>query len=231
MEKLQNATKSLRATFCQSPLCGNEMNTTSMIGIGLLLAIGLLICLYLVALPKPLSGIPYTRKSLFSPFGDAFDFVNYTKQTGEGFRWFATKSRELQSPIFQVFLGPFRKPIVVLADIQEIIDISSRRTKEFDRGGYLTEWVGILFPEGTISMPSHEKFKQQRNIWAVTMTTQFLNTVSAEIIHRHTCSLVALWKTKAAIAHGRPFEVSDDIKQVTFDMVRIDAQRQRYNWR
>ncbi|KAI1412826.1 cytochrome P450 [Hypoxylon sp. FL1857] len=180
----------------------------------------LLASLYWAALPKPLAGIPYTRKSRWQLFGDAFDFVNYSKETGEGFRWFATKAAELQSPIFQVFLAPLSKPIVVVTDIQEIIDMSTRRAREFDRGGFLTGWVGILFPEGTISMPSHDKFKDQRNIWSSTMTSQFLNSVSAKTIHKHTVSLVNLWSTKVQLANGRPFEVSDDLKQVTFDMVR-----------
>ncbi|KAJ9485207.1 hypothetical protein VN97_g8148 [Penicillium thymicola] len=198
-----------------------EYAATNIVTTSILLITTLLMFTFYAALPKPIPGVPYTQKSRWSPFGDAVDFVNYTKQTGEGFRWFATKSRELQSPIFQVFLGPFRKPIVVVADIQELIDISSRRTKEFDRGGFLTEWVGILFPEGTISMPSHDKFKQQRNTWAVTMTSQFLNTVSARTIHQHTISLVRLWATKVALAKGRPFEViwtaatGDDLGLIT----------------
>ena len=181
----------------------------------------LLTFIYWEALPKPLPGIPYTKKSRWHAFGDAFDFVKYTKDTGEGFRWFATKAAELQSPVFQVFLAPFSKPVVIVADIQEVIDMSTRRTKEFDRGGFLTGWVGLLFPEGTISMPSHDKFKDQRNIWSSTMTSQFLNSVSARMIHQHTSSLVKLWATKTQRADGRPFEVSDDLKQVTFDMVEL----------
>ena len=176
---------------------------------------------YLASLPKPIPGIPYTKRSRWQIFGDAFDFVQYSKDTGEGFRWFATKAAELQSPIFQVFLAPFSRPTVVIADIQEIIDISTRRTKEFDRGGFLSGWVGILFPQGTISMPSHEKFKDQRNIWSSTMTSQFLNSVSARTICQHTSRLIELWTTKACMARGSPFEVSDDLKQVTFDMVGI----------
>ena len=177
--------------------------------------------IYWEGLPKPLPGIPYTKKSRWHLFGDAFDFVKYTKDTGEGFRWFATKAAELQSPVFQVFLAPFSKPIVIVADIQEVIDMATRRTKEFDRGGFITGWVGILFPEGTLSMPSHDKFKDQRNIWSSTMTSQFLNSVSAKSIHQHTSSLVKLWATKTQRAEGRPFEVSEDIKQVTFDMVEL----------
>ena len=106
----------------------------------------LLTFIYWEALPKPLPGIPYTMKSRWHPFGDAFDFVKYTKDTGEGFRWFATKAAELQSPIFQFFLAPFSNQVVVVANIQEVIDMSTSGTKEFDRGGLLTGWVGILFP-------------------------------------------------------------------------------------
>ena len=158
--------------------------------------------IYWKGLPKPLPGIPYSKKSRWHPFGDAFDFVKYTKDTGEGFRWFATKAAELQSPVFQVFLAPFSKPVVIVADIQEVIDMATRRTKEFDRGGFLTGWVGILFPEGTISMPFHDMFQDQRNIWSSTMTSQFLNSVSAKAIHQHTSSLVKLWATKTQRAEG-----------------------------
>lgn len=175
--------------------------------------------IYYEAIPKPIPGIPYTHRTRWNPFGDAFDFVRYTKETGEGWRWFATKAAELQSPVFQVFIAPFSKPIVVVADIQEIIDMATRRTKEFDRGGYVTKWVGMLFPQGTMSMPSHNKFKDQRNIWSSTMTSEFLNGVSAKTIHQHTSNLVKLWATKTERADGRPFEVSDDLKQITFDMV------------
>ena len=44
------------------------------------------IFIYWEGLPKPLPGIPYTKKSRWHPFGDAFDFVKYIKDTGEGFR-------------------------------------------------------------------------------------------------------------------------------------------------
>ncbi|KAM7214800.1 Cytochrome P450 [Rhypophila decipiens] len=174
---------------------------------------------YWEALPRPLPGIPYTTRSRWRFFGDGLDFVQYNKDTGEGFRWFATKAAELQSPIFQVFLAPFSRPIVVVTDIQEIIDMSTRRTREFDRGGFLSGWVGLLFPEGTISMPSHEKFKDQRNIWSSTMTSQFLQAVSAPSIYQHTENLVKLWALKISQADGHAFEVSDDLKQVTFDMI------------
>lgn len=214
-ETLFLAIQSFKETTFDAPIFSNIP------AIRVLLITASLTFIYWKALPKPLPGIPYIHKSRWNPFGDAFEFIKYKKNTGEGFRWFATKSAELQSPIFQVFLGPFSKPIVIVADIQELIDMSTHRTKEFDRGGFLAEWLGILFPEGTISMPSHDKFKSQRSTWASTMTSQFLNSVSAKTIHLHTSSLIKLWATKAQLGKSRPFEVSADIKQVTFDMVRL----------
>ncbi|KAM0795809.1 hypothetical protein BDR22DRAFT_893790 [Usnea florida] len=76
-----------------------------------------------------------STQSRWHPFGDTFDFVKYTKDTEEGFRWFTTKAAELQSLVSQ---APFSKPVVIVADIQEVIDMATRRTKEFDRGGFLT---------------------------------------------------------------------------------------------
>ncbi len=98
--------------------------------------------------------------------------------------------------------------------------MSTWRARDFDRGGFLTSWVGILFPKATMSMPSHDKFKDQRNICSSTMTSPFLNTVSAKTNHHHTSNLVKLWTTKTLIADGRPFEVLDDVRQVIFDRVR-----------
>lgn len=190
---------------------------TSPLSTSIVLLTTLIILTYYKALPKPIPGIPYPQKSRWSLFGDAFEFVNYAKETGEGFRWFAKKSAELQSPIFQVFLAPFSNPIVVVADIQEIVDMSSRRSHEFDRGGFIKEWMGVLFPEGTIAMHTTNKFRLQRSVWASSMTSQFLNTVSAKTIYHHTFSLVKLWETKSRM--GNVFEVSDDLKHATFDMV------------
>ncbi|KAM7202687.1 Cytochrome P450 [Rhypophila sp. PSN 637] len=152
-------------------------------------------------------------------FGDGLDFVQYNKDTGEEFRWLATKAAELQSPIFQVSLAPFSRPIVVVTDIQEIIDMSTRRTPEFDCGGSLSGWAGLLLPDGTMSMPSHERFKDQRNIWYSTMTSQFLQAISAPSIYQHTKKLVKLWAPKISQAGGHAFEVSDDLKQVAIDMI------------
>lgn len=212
----------LNSTSCTSDVGTGAIRSwiqQNTVGATFAFAVFVVSLVYWAALPQPLPGIPYTSKSRWRFFGDGLDFVQYNKDTGEGFRWFATKAAELQSPIFQVFLAPFSRPIVVVTDIQEIIDMSTRRTREFDRGGFLSGWVGLLFPEGTISMPSNDKFKDQRNIWSSTMTSEFLNAVSARTIHQHTRNLIKLWTEKIALAEDRAFEVSDDLKQVTFDMV------------
>ena len=73
-----------------------EYAAINIVTTSILLITTLLMFTFYAALPKPIPGFPYTQKSRWSPFGGAVDFVNYTKQTGEVFRWFATKSRELQ---------------------------------------------------------------------------------------------------------------------------------------
>lgn len=52
---------------------------TELPALSALLVTALLTFIYWSSLPAPLPGIPYTRKSLWNPFGDAFDFVQYTK--------------------------------------------------------------------------------------------------------------------------------------------------------
>ena len=84
---------------------------------GLLVTIGVL--LYRAALPKPIPGIPCAQYSINRLFGDVPDALKYHAKTSETVAFLASRCEELKSPIVQVFVRPFARPWVVLADSRE----------------------------------------------------------------------------------------------------------------
>lgn len=93
--------------------------------------------LYRSALPKPLPGIPYSQTSSQRLLGDAPDMVEHMKVTGTVFDWWTAQGAKLQTPVYQLFLKPFSRPVVVVLDPKEAHDILYRRSKEFDRSRYI----------------------------------------------------------------------------------------------
>jgi len=75
--------------------------------------------LYRWALPKPISGIPYNKKSANSLLGDVPDALRHFVQTKEMGSFFLKRCAELDSPVFQIFAKPFQKPWVIVADGRE----------------------------------------------------------------------------------------------------------------
>ena len=110
------------------------MFASSTLGIlgGLALIVGYL--LFRAALPTPIPGIPYNRKSANRIFGDIPEFLAYQAETsGTLSQWIAQQATEFESPVFQLILRPIGKPWVVASDFREAQDVLVRRTGEFDR--------------------------------------------------------------------------------------------------
>ncbi len=92
------------------------LQTTALVA-GVLGILGFL--LYRAALPKPIPGIPCAPNSINRLFGDVPDALKYHAKTSETVAFLASRCEELKSPIVQVFLRPFSRPWVVLADSHE----------------------------------------------------------------------------------------------------------------
>lgn len=133
--------------------------------------------LYRVALPSPIPGIPYHKRSAKSIFGDLPGQLKHAKDTGEAFSWMTAQCYELNSPIIQLFLRPFGKPFVLISDYRESYDIAVRRTKEFDRSAMFGDILAGVLPYHLVHMPSNEKWRHQRKLLADTMSPAFLNEV------------------------------------------------------
>ncbi len=83
--------------------------------------------LYRWLLPKPIPGIAYNPNATKSLLGDAPGMIKEVKLTGEFRVWCAKQVKLMNSPICQVFIRPFSKPWVLLADFRESKDILMRR--------------------------------------------------------------------------------------------------------
>lgn len=126
------------------------------------------------ALPKPLPGIPYNEESANRIFGDIPLLLK-----AQRYLWFGQMALKHKSPVFQVFRWPFSKPLVVVADFRETLDICLRRTSEFDVGPNTTEHFRQVIPGHHLTMASSDtRFKHNKMLVRDLMTPTFLNTVS-----------------------------------------------------
>ncbi|KAJ1331829.1 cytochrome P450 [Microdochium nivale] len=189
--------------------------------------VGVLTLLYLLrqwALPRPLPGIPFNAAAARIVMGDAAEIKQIKQSGGRARIWFGQQTVKHGSPIVQAFLTPLGKPAVILSDYREAQDILLRRGKEFDRSWRNLEAFRGSVPMHHIAMNTMDpQFKKNRELVKDLMTHQFLNTVSAPEIHRNTVKFIELWKTKARIANGRPFQADDDVHIMAFDIIKVVA--------
>lgn len=134
--------------------------------------------LYRSALPKPIPGIPYDAAAARRLLGSIPDLIAHQKEHGGIIAWMAGHVAKFNSPVVQLFMGPFTKPFLVLCDYQESQDILLRRTKEFDRAQRsLDGFVGVL-PHHHISMRSTDaRFKGNKELVRDLMSPNFLHEV------------------------------------------------------
>ncbi|KAH7237790.1 cytochrome P450 [Fusarium redolens] len=183
----------------------------------------LLFCLYNLALPRPIPGIPYNKNATTRLLGDLPDFIEYQKHTKEQRRWFAAQNQKFNSPICQVFIRPFGKPRVIVSDFRETQDILSRRLKEFDRSDRAREAFAGIIPHQMLSYQTVDpKFKKHRELMRDLMSPKFLNqvrTVSAPEVYSKVSTLVKLWHEKCLYAAERPFDGKRDIQRAALDVI------------
>lgn len=68
-------------------------------------------------------------------------------------------------------------------------------------------------------MPTGGRFKAHRNLIRDTMSPSFLHGVVGPAIHTKTMAMLGLWKERARLAEGRPFEGDHDIFRATLDVI------------
>lgn len=119
-----------------------------------------------------------------------------------------------------MFVKPASKPWVVLADPYETQDLLQRRTKEFDRSGFMIDLISGILPEQSIQFTSpDERFKKNRHLINHLMAPTFINQVSAPEVYKATMSMIQLWNMKCELAQGRPFAAHGDITFLALDNI------------
>ena len=141
-------------------------------------ALTLCYLLYRAALPQPIPGIPYHKASAKRVLGDAPAMLKNREETGTVLDWMAAQCVELDSPIIQLFVRPFGRPFVILADFRESQDILMRRAKEFDRSNFFGDMFLGLLPNWHLVLPTNDTFRKQRKLISDTMSPAFLHNVS-----------------------------------------------------
>jgi hypothetical protein len=144
------------------------------------------------------------------------------------FDWLLTQSKELDSPIFQVFPRPFGRPVVVVDDFRESQDILMRRGKEFDRSYVAVDIMNGIIPNHHIVQQTNATWKSHRRLLQDLMSPGFLEGVAAPVIFDHVSNLVRLWDLKAQLAQGRPFKAAADIYNTALDSVHGFAYGQGF---
>lgn len=174
---------------------------------------------YRAALPKPLPGIPYNKESANSILGDLPTFLEYAKKEPAVFTWISTQVVKLNSPIIQLFMRPFGRPFVIIADFREAQDIMVHRSREFDRSTFFGDLFTAVLPNHHVHMKTGPQWKSHRRLVGDTMSTNFLSNVVAPQLYNTALDNIELWKEKIRLAQGRPFEAMDDITRGALDII------------
>lgn len=127
---------------------------------------------------RPLPGIPYKASSANSILGDVPSLLRHQHKNNTIFDWVANRCTELNEPVVQVFLQPFRKPWVAISDSREAYDILNRRSHEFDRAKFVTDLFAGTLPHHHVRMQTDALFKSRRKLVSVATGAIFINHVS-----------------------------------------------------
>ncbi|KAL8905849.1 MAG: hypothetical protein Q9171_006515, partial [Xanthocarpia ochracea] len=173
--------------------------------------------LYQWLLPKPAPGIAYNPKATKSLFGDAPSMIKEVSVTGEFRVWCAKQVKQMNSPICQVFIRPFSKPWILLADFRESKDILMRR-REFDKSSFLAQGMACMGSFHGI-YTTGDKFRSNRQLIQDLMTTSFLNNHVGPAIYDKALEVMKLFELKMELANGRPFSVKKDFEYASLDVM------------
>lgn len=185
-----------------------------------LATIALLFHLYHIATHRrPYTTIPYNRLSTRRLFGDIPNLTTEAQRIRDPTKSMLVQFRKLQSPIIQLFLAPFWKPLVFVNDTQEIEDLIQNRSKEFDKAPSSVDPFRPIVPGASICKVRGPEWIAQVRLWSDVISVGYLRDVAAPLMHASALELVALFKAKAAVADGRPFWVAEDFRIATFDVI------------
>lgn len=168
---------------------------------------------YCRLLPRPLSEIPSSAEAAKLVWGDILDLRN---NSGDMAKWCGKHLIKHGSPISQILRGPFKTPIVLVANLPEAQDLIAK--SKFDRSDYIIN-RSPLFGDFHLNMKTNNKWRVSRAWLKDLLSRQHLYTETGPYIHRIMADLISVWEFKAKASKGMPFSISADLKYVALDVV------------
>lgn len=173
--------------------------------------------LYEWLLPKPIPGIAYNSEAAGSLLGDVPAMIKDVAVTGEFRVWCAKQVIKMNSPICQIFIRPFSKPWILVADFRESKDILTRR-REFDKSSFISDGMACMgYFHGIFA--TGDDFKSNRQLIQDLMTTSFLKNHIGPAILKKSLELITLLELRTNLARGRPFSVIKDFEYTSLDVM------------
>ena len=113
-------------------------------------------------------------------------------------------------------MGPFSKPLVLVADIGETRDMMRN---DFDRSAYIIDRFP-LFGRSQIRMQTGEDWRTSRGWLKGLLTPQYLQTVAGPDVHSSVHQLIELWELSSRVAGpGRSFSMLQDLQILALDVM------------
>lgn len=123
-------------------------------------------------------------------------------------------------------LGPFSKPVVLVADVGQTRDIMTK--SDFDRSVYVIDRFP-LFGGSQIIKHTDQDWRTSRGWLKDLLTPQYLQNVVAPHIHTSVQNLIELWTlSTTAIGSDRPFDMQQDLKNLALDVMTEFHQGDRF---
>ncbi|KAK4495474.1 hypothetical protein PRZ48_013805 [Zasmidium cellare] len=184
----------------------------------LLLALLLLLLALLIhhALPTPIPGIPHNPSAPRTLLGDLPSLISSNLPVTD---WALQQTHAHRSPIVQMFVKPFSKPKVIIADYREALDIVVRRNREFDRADDLIDALACQAPLFHINLKTQDPrgaWKRHRRLVRDLMLRPFLERVAAPGIWHAARELLGLWGERKGQGC---FEAGDDLRAMMLDAI------------
>ncbi|KAI1380700.1 cytochrome P450 [Hypoxylon crocopeplum] len=170
--------------------------------------------IYQRLLPKPLPGIPFDPESARSLWGDEPALRDDPAGLA---KWCSKQLDKHGSPICQALMGPFKTPVVLVADVKETRELLMSRI-DFDRSAYIIDRFP-LFGEFHLNMKTGDGWRMSRGWLKDLLAPHYLHDVAGPTIHSHTLNLIDLWDLKARKADGRVFSMREDLKTFALDVI------------
>jgi hypothetical protein len=130
------------------------------------LAVGLVIILaliYRLALHKPYLGISHNQDAARSILGDLPSLIRWKKATRskDMSLWISPQLQQLDSPIGQVFISPFKRPTIIVKNAQATQDALAK-IKVFDRSRQVKKWLAMTTPNSLIGHSTGDEWRVKK---------------------------------------------------------------------